>query len=162
MGGIIERRAPVLNAFPDTSFLCSLYVPLAHSVRAISALKRLQGPLLISPLLRYEFRQSVRLQIFRFQQYRTQGYSAGVAQQALRALQDDLNVGILYLANVDFADVLDHAERLSSASTTQGGHRSMDILHVATALHLGAKTFLTFDARQKALAESVGLRVGPV
>jgi predicted nucleic acid-binding protein len=38
----------------------------------------------------------------------------------------------------------------------------MDILHVATALHLGAKTILTFDVRQKTLAESVGLKVGPI
>jgi predicted nucleic acid-binding protein len=35
----------------------------------------------------------------------------------------------------------------------------MDILHVATALHLGATEFLTFDANQKELAEAEGLVV---
>jgi len=32
-------------------------------------------------------------------------------------------------------------------------------LHVATALHIGASEFLTFDANQKRLAESEGLVV---
>jgi predicted nucleic acid-binding protein len=34
-----------------------------------------------------------------------------------------------------------------------------DILHVATALHLGVKEFLTFDANQKLLAEAEGMNV---
>jgi len=35
-----------------------------------------------------------------------------------------------------------------------GGHRSLDVLHVATALHLGAQEFLTFDANQIKLARA--------
>ena len=35
----------------------------------------------------------------------------------------------------------------------------MDILHVATALELGVKEFLTFDGNQKKLAEAEGLVV---
>ena len=35
----------------------------------------------------------------------------------------------------------------------------MDILHVATAIELGAKEFLTFDGNQKKLAEAEGLVV---
>ena len=37
--------------------------------------------------------------------------------------------------------------------------RFADILHVATALHLGATEFFTFDANQKKLAEAAGLKV---
>ena len=33
----------------------------------------------------------------------------------------------------------------------------MDILHVATAIKLGVKEFLTFDGNQKKLAEAEGL-----
>lgn len=51
------------------------------------------------------------------------------------------------------------AERLSELYTDGGGHRSMDILHVATALELGAREFLTFDENQKKLAEAEGLVV---
>lgn len=39
------------------------------------------------------------------------------------------------------------------------GHRLADILHVATALHLGVGEFLTFDANQRRLAVSEGLVV---
>ena len=35
----------------------------------------------------------------------------------------------------------------------------MDILHVATAIELGSKVFLTFDVNQKKLAEAEGLIV---
>lgn len=51
------------------------------------------------------------------------------------------------------------AERLSELYTDTGVHRSMDILHVATAIELGAEEFLTFDLNQKKLAEAEGLRV---
>ena len=37
--------------------------------------------------------------------------------------------------------------------------RSFDILHVAAAIHLGAKEFLTFDANQRKLAEAEGFKV---
>lgn len=43
--------------------------------------------------------------------------------------------------------------------TRKNGHRTMDILHVATALHLGVTEFVTFDSNQKVLAESEGLVV---
>lgn len=39
------------------------------------------------------------------------------------------------------------------------GTRSLDILHVATALVLGCQTFHTFDTRQGKLARAAGLKV---
>jgi predicted nucleic acid-binding protein len=57
------------------------------------------------------------------------------------------------------ADVVSTAERLSAQHTWNGGFRAFDILHVATALHLGAMEFLTFDANQRKLAELEGLVV---
>ena len=53
------------------------------------------------------------------------------------------------------------AKWLSSQHTISGGYRSFDILHVAAALELGAKEFLTFDARQTALAEAENFAVKP-
>ena len=41
------------------------------------------------------------------------------------------------------------------------GSPSLDILHVATALALGATEFCTFDTRQGKLARLAGLRVQP-
>ena len=64
----------------------------------------------------------------------------------LRDFQIDLSAGILSALPVDRADVHQQTEALSGTYTLVGGHRLVDILHVATALHLGAEEFLTFDA----------------
>ncbi len=82
-----------------------------------------------------------------------------VAQAAASALQSDVKAGLYLHAAVDWADVHQIGERLALQYTFKGGHRSFDILHVATALHLGVREFLTFDANQKKLAETEGLTV---
>ncbi|MCX6867783.1 MAG: hypothetical protein NTV46_16505 [Verrucomicrobia bacterium] len=46
-------------------------------------------------------------------------------------------------------------------ATIQRGNRSWDVLHVATALHCGARTLLSFDLRQRTLAAANGLKVAP-
>jgi molecular chaperone DnaK (HSP70) len=51
------------------------------------------------------------------------------------------------------------AERLSPRHTGAHGHRAFDVLHVATALHLGAREFLTFDVNQRKLAAAEKLKV---
>ncbi len=45
---------------------------------------------------------------------------------------------------------------------TAGGHPSTDVLHVATALHLGVREFWTFDTNQARLALAEKLRVEPL
>ncbi len=145
--------------FPDTSFLCGLYVPQSSSARAITFISRQPTAVEVSSLLLYEFRQSVQFQVFRHAKDRRQGYPLSVAQLALAALQSDVKAGALHLASVDWADVHQRAEHLSLQYTRNGGHRTVDILHVATALHMGASEFLTFDVNQKKLAVAEGLVV---
>ncbi len=60
---------------------------------------------------------------------------------------------------LNLAEVIDEAKRLSATHTLNGGHRGFDILHVASAMRLSVDTFLTFDAKQKQLAEAEGLSV---
>lgn len=117
----------------------------------------LSGALPVSSLLLLEFRQSVRLQIRLHLQDRTKGFPQAEGQQMLNHLQIDLNAGVLTTKPVDWSAVHQRAEALSSAHTLAAGHRLADILHVATALHLGVGEFLTFDANQKRLAEAEGL-----
>lgn len=59
----------------------------------------------------------------------------------------------------DWADVHRLAEELSTKHTEADGHRLADIMHVATALHLAAEQFLTFDGKQRKLAEAEGMVV---
>jgi predicted nucleic acid-binding protein len=77
----------------------------------------------------------------------------------LRDVQSDLASGLLQVTAVDWADVHRIADVLSAKYTASGGHRLNDILHVATALHLGAAEFLTFDSNQQKLAEAEGMSV---
>jgi predicted nucleic acid-binding protein len=77
----------------------------------------------------------------------------------LRHLQSDLAAQVLQMIPVDWSDVFQRSEALSARYTVSGRHRLADILHVATALHLGAEEFLTFDANQKKLAVAEGLKV---
>jgi predicted nucleic acid-binding protein len=51
------------------------------------------------------------------------------------------------------------AARLSEQHSATVGSRSFDILHVAVAKCLRAKTFVSFDRRQRTLAAAVGLTV---
>ena len=148
-----------MKVFPDTSFLCGLYIPQSTSRRAIDFMGRQREPLVVSSLLLFEFRQSTQFQVFRFAADRSERFSNQAAQAALQALQSDLKAGAFELAEVDWADVHQQAERLALQHTRTGGHRSLDVLHVATALHLGAGSFVTFDRRQRSLARAEGLAV---
>ena len=77
----------------------------------------------------------------------------------LEDLKSDLTSGALRTATVEWVAVHAMAERLSEDYTVAHAHRFADILHVATALHLGAKEFLTFDANQRKLAKAASLKV---
>jgi predicted nucleic acid-binding protein len=83
------------------------------------------------------------------------------AQTALTQFETDLADSVAVLVSCNFQDVLRRAESLSAQHTITGGHRSFDVLHVATALHLGAREFLTFDLNQRKLAAAEKLRVKP-
>lgn len=145
--------------YPDTSFLCALYVAQSTSVKALQFMKRQPTALISTSLLLYEFRQSVHFQVFRHSKDAKQGYAMSVAQTALSTLQANISAGVFRQGQVDWADVHQIAERLAFKHTVNGGHRSFDVLHVASALHLGATKFLTFDGNQKKLAEAEGLVV---
>ncbi|MES2996746.1 MAG: hypothetical protein V4733_08045 [Verrucomicrobiota bacterium] len=101
----------------------------------------------------------MQFQIFRHSQAATQGYAMDVAQAALSTLQANISAGVFRQGNVDWADVHKIAERLAFKHTVKGGHRGFDILHVASAIHLGATEFLTFDGNQKKLAKAEGFMV---
>ena len=74
-------------------------------------------------------------------------------------IQINISSGAVVLVPVEWPDVASIGERLSAQYTWTEGHRGFDVLHVATALHLGASEFLTFDANQKKLAQAEGLVV---
>ena len=147
--------------YPDTSFLCALYVVQTTSAAAICHYQLMKELLHVSSLLLGEFRQSVRFQIFRHSRDATQGYARKTGLEVLAKLQANLDAGALVVVAAEWADVINIAERISAQRTIGGGHRFLDLLHVATALHLGAAEFLSFDANKRKLAAAEGLVVKP-
>lgn len=148
-----------MNCFPDTSFLCAVYRTQANSTRADAFMAKRTGPIRVTSLLLLEFRQSLRFQVWLHTQDKTKGFSKHAAQQMKVDLASDLKAKVLEIVEVDWAAVHQQAEELSEGYTEANGHRLADMLHVATALHLGAAEFLTFDANQKKLAEAEGMKV---
>ena len=112
-----------MKPFADTSLLCALYRLQDNTVEADALVARFDEPLCISSLVAFEFRQSARLQVFRFSN--------------------------------------DRPERISARHTIRGGHRTLDVLHVATAIHARMDSFLTFDENQAGLARAEGLKARP-
>jgi hypothetical protein len=121
----------------------------------------MKEPLHVTGLLVYEFRQSLRLQVWRHSHNPKEGMPLADAQIALKRFEEDLENGIAVLMPCNFQEVFRRADGLSGGHSISGGHRGFDVLHVATALHLGAREFLTFDLNQRKLAAAENLTVKP-
>ena len=131
----------------------------ASAALAAAYFQAMPGPLEVTTLLLYEFRQAVRFQIRLHRHNPAKGYPKPECIKMLTDLKADLVSGAAVIIPGPWPLVHSAAERLSELYTDANGHRSMDILHVATAIELGAKNFLTFDENQKKLAEAEGLVV---
>ncbi len=117
------------------------------------------GEIVVSSLVLWEFRQSARFQVFRHQNDRSKGFSKREAERMLSVLASNLEAKAFILETVEWPDVHSLAEQLSAKHTMTGGHRPMDIMHLATAKHLQLDRFLTLDGNQKKLAKAEGLHV---
>ncbi len=139
--------------YVDTSLLVKLYTAEANSAHAEALVRALPPPLPLTVWQELELRTALRCRLFR-QEIRPAELTA-----ALAAFTGDIASGHWQRPACDPADVHREAERLSAAHAGTLGCRTLDILHVAAALVIGAKDFLTFDPRQGALARPAGLRV---
>jgi hypothetical protein len=140
----------------DTSFLFSVYGKDGFTPQAVTELRGLGSVLSVSVLNDFELENSVRLAVFRRLRNLAQ------ANIILAEYAEDISVGRLVLETCNLAMVVAEAKRLAVTHTLTGGRRSFDILHVAAALHLGAREFLSFDANQRKLAKVEGLKIRPV
>src|SRR5437870_1596362 len=144
-----------MPVYADTSFLCSYFLPDARSRLALATVRSLNGPMIFTALHRLELKNAFALAVFR----------ANITpHQAVAAWQDvgsDLHAGCLLPGRLNWYSVLRQAAILSAQHTPTTGCRSLDVLHVAAARQLRAQEFLSFDSRQRALAQLFGLLVKP-
>lgn len=148
-------------AYPDASFLCGIYRRQDNSPAAAAHFKAMPEALHVSSLLLFEFRQALRFQVWLHVQNPRKGFTQAECDTALADLQSDLDSGVTVIVPADWSDVHHLAEKLSAIHTSTRGQRAFDLLHIATALHLEARDFLSFDDRQRELAKREGLKVKP-
>jgi predicted nucleic acid-binding protein len=67
--------------------------------------------------------------------------------------------GIYYRPQLNWSAIFIHAIDLSKKHSSSIGSRSLDILHVASALSINADRFLTLDDRQARLVALAGLKL---
>ena len=80
-------------------------------------------------------------------------------QLALETLARAILEGFINVRDVPIRRLYPAARRLSQYHSNKVGYGAMDILHVASALDLGADILLTFDVRQADLGRAEGLKV---
>ena len=84
--------------------------------------------------------------------------STDALTDAIASFEEDLTDGRYAETDVLWRATLRRAAELSRAHAPRIGCRTLDVLHVATAVELGLTYFVTFDARQRRLATAAGLR----
>ena len=140
----------------DTSFLGALYLPGAKFEPVARELaSAFTEPMAFPWLSELELCNSV---------YRGTGrniYSRQVCASILRQIAQDKNAGLLFLWPLDLLPHFRKAMELSKQFTPIHLCRSLDVLHVAAACLLGPGEFASFDARQRKLAASAGLKLLP-
>ena len=139
--------------YADPSALLKLYLNEPES-RAMTAWRtRLIGPLSVTHHGRVELINGIALAAHR------RFISAAALAAALAALDDDFETGRYRQTDLLWRSALKRAGELSRRHTPAFGTRSLDVLHVASALELGLRRFVSFDQRQQNLARAVGLKV---
>lgn len=80
-------------------------------------------------------------------------------REAMEDVRSDLEEGRLHLVDLAWRAAMDRAAKLSRTQVPKLGARALDVLHVASALELQVRWFVTYDVRQARLAEICGLKV---
>jgi predicted nucleic acid-binding protein len=145
--------ATVEDTYADPSALLKLYLKEPESRAMATWRKKIGDPLLVTLHGRVEMSNGICLAAYR-------GIIADeIREAALAALDDDFAKGRYRQADVLWRATLKRAGDLSREHTPSIGCRSLDVLHVASAVELELKHFVTFDLRQQQLARAVGLKV---
>jgi len=139
--------------YADPSALLKLYLHQPESAALNAWRRRIRGALVLTLHGRAEIVNGICLAAFRG------AISAAAKDDALASLDEDVAAGRYAAADLLWRAALQRSADLSREHTAALGCRTLDVLHVASALELGLPRFLTFDARQSLLARAAGLRL---
>jgi len=136
----------------DTSALVKLYLMEEGSGVVQNLISTQSDPLPVWELQEMELTNALRLKVF------WKEISRIDADHQLMLFDQRKEKGHYYFPDIDRAALFSTFLRLS-AHTMDLGCRTLDIMHVACACLLKPDLFVSFDSRQRQLAEKAGLRV---
>jgi len=137
----------------DTGVLLKLDLPEPRSTDAVALVNGSPGKPAVSPLHELEIRSALRQKTGRGELTQTE------CDTLISQVEADIINGMHQRATASWSDVFATAEALSAAHGIGTLCRTLDTLHVALALELGATEFCTFDLRQSRMAAAAGLVV---
>ncbi len=139
----------------DSSTVFSVQGRDANTNTAIALLKSAGETLALTQLCEVEFANALCLRMFRKE------ISRDEAAGSIADLEQNIRMGVYEL--LPFPDsAFTRAKVLAQLLTPSIGVRSVDLLHVAAAMELGATTLYTFDVKQHRTARAAGLKVNPL
>jgi predicted nucleic acid-binding protein len=144
-----------MDYYADTGFLISLYINETTTTAANSAVQAVTQPLPLIPLGFLELRNALYLAVFRKQ------IQEQIRRAAWQTIERDIRSGIFTRAQLDPDRLHEKAADLADKHSATVGTRTLDLIHVAAALLLGSKLFLSFDNRQRNVAKREGLGILP-
>ena len=136
----------------DASFLFSLYAADANSSLAISAMAGSHAARIVTHLTELELRNVLQLGVFRKE------LSASSARTVYKNWQSDLTDGLFELLPLPDSWT-QRSHTIAQQYTVRIGTRTLDLIHVACALELGADALFSFDERQRRLAHELKLKL---
>ena len=144
-----------MNAYADTGFVVTLYKLEITSERAAALMAKQTQSVRMSQLGEIEFTNALQLAVFR------KDLTPREAMLKKRLFQEDVANGIFTIVPVPAATLFAKTAELAHRHSARLGTRSLDLMHIAAALLLGAETFFSFDERQLKAAKAEGLKVKP-
>ncbi len=137
----------------DTSVIVKLYIKEEYSQDVSTWVKENDEAIPLTRLHELELINALHLKQFRNE------ITKDEIILILSRLEKHEERGIYYRPPVDWSLVFTHAIDISKKHSANIGSRSLDILHVASALSIKSDRFLTLDDRQTKLAALFGLKI---
>jgi predicted nucleic acid-binding protein len=139
----------------DASVVFSLHFRDSNTVEAMRLVSTATETLLVSALCEMETINAFGLRVFRSEM------SERNMDNAVKDLESDLRSGFLQWRPIPEA-AFARAKALAQSITPSVGVRAADLLHIAAAFELGAKTIYTLDQKQHRAAQEAGLILNPL
>ena len=154
-----------MNIYCDANVFVKIYLTMPEKAVAEAFLSSEPAagtwPLPVTDILRLEVSNAIERMVF---ESRTSGQwrvTPEIAMVAHSDFETDMKMGDrMRRVPLTLTDIETEFDTLVRRYTAVHGFRTYDIIHVASALKLGCKRFLSFDTKANSLAKRVGLKTG--